>query len=329
MSRHAVEHMSKYNVQYLVELGIDFPIYLGAMADRPCCGLSLSLEGDVNDDWAKFKEGLSEDEAEEKSSEASSSKSQKQKRGKKNKGKTAKAKAKAKGKSKKSKNPPNQNAWKKCKGCGKWLEMKDFNDQQSKCKGCNNDVRALARLAERQNCKEDLSQMERDDPKQHAALMKAYSKERKQTLKSGEKVRFSIAQFKLTYKSSTGIRSAAEGEMMWQGEWFEEAKKAKHGYLSQTEADEMWQKWLSTPTHPRDNHGPRNRLRLWVKVRDVLSYFDEVGRHKELSKEEKLGKNPSQATVEARMKFVAGEQEGMEQHEMDDLAKKRKRPVSC
>ena len=274
---------------------------------------------------------------------------------------------KPKGKSKKAKFP-SQDAWKKCKGCAKWLEIQEFNDQQAKCKSCNNDGRALARLAERQGCREDLTEMERQDPKQHAALMKAYSRERKQTLKSGDKVRFSISQFKLSYKSSTGLRSAAQGEMMWQGEWYEEAKKAKHGFLSQTEAEERWQEWLNKPSHPRDNHGPRNRLRLWVKVRDTVEFYDDIARSKELSKEEKLGKNPSQSTLEARMKFVAGEQEGMDQHEMtdfkdltekaavglagrsgcpesgfggqgllapdvqgllDDVSKKRKRPVSC
>ena len=43
--------------------------------------------------------------------------------------------------------------------------------------------------------KTDLEEMERGDPKQHAALLKAFKKQRAIAAKTGEKLKFNISQF--------------------------------------------------------------------------------------------------------------------------------------
>ena len=278
--------------------------------------LSLSLAADAAADIADFLQEAEKEEEEEEKSEHSGQGLNRAKRGR---GRQVQAKAVAKVHVKKKGKPSQADAgWKKCKQCATWKEDSDYNNAQARCKACFNDNRSLRRLAERQNAQTDLDEMERDDPKQHAALVKAVKKERDLAKKTGQKMKFSIASFKIKYKTQSGVRGEKEGEMMWEGEWLEEAKKAKHGFLSDQEARALWLKWDSDPEHPRDSLGPRNYPRLWVKVRDKLTYYDDLSRSKELEKEEKLGKKPSQATIDARLKMLGGDA-GLEDHEMTDF----------
>ena len=102
--------------------------------------------------------------------------------------------------------------------------------------------------------------------------------------------------------------------MMWQGEWLEEARKTKYGNLTREEAEALWEKWLKDDKVPRDDKGPRGFIRLWVKTRDQISYFDELSKQKSLNAEEKLGKNPGEAALNARRNFLTGSA-GFEKHE--------------
>ena len=231
---------------------------------------------------------------------------------------TGKAKAKAsavkkrhlKGKDK------NDHGWKKCKTCKAWKEPDDFNENQGSCKCCFNDGRSLRRLAERQKMKDDLSTMEKDDPHQYSALMKSFAKERAAAKKAGGNIKFSINAFKLTYRSRSGVRAEQVGEMMWEQEWYEESQRAKYGYLTRSEAEKQWNEWLSNPKHPRDKLGPRGWVRLWVKTSDKLTKFDEVDKSKEFSKQEQLGKKPTDAAIANRLKFLAGAD--MDEHNIKD-----------
>lgn len=164
----------------------------------------------------------------------------------------------------------------------------------------------------------DLAKLERDDPKQHAALLKSFIKEREAACKTGEKLKFSVSEFKLSWQSSQGIRGESEGELMWEGEYYEWATKtAKGGYLSMEEAKLNWQRWLSDENHPRDEGGPRNYLRLYVKTKDKIIDFQELSKQKELSKTEKLGKKTNEAVIASRLKMVTGE-DGMKKHDFGD-----------
>ena len=276
---------------------------------------SLALGSDAAADVADFMDACASSEASGDEAQHGNEDLAASKRGK----KTPKSKAKAvkKVQLKKQKKGP-EDGWRKCKQCTAWKEAEGFNEAQSKCKDCFNNNRSLRRIAEKQGLKEDLINMERDDPKQHAALVKAFNKERDSCKKTGEKIKFSINSFKLSYRTRAGVRGEQEGEMMWEAEWIEESKKAKHGYLSREEAESRWQGWLKDPKHPRDQLGPRNYLRLWVKTRDKISYFDEVSKDKELVKEERLGKAPSKAAIDNRLKLMAGDK-GLESHELSDF----------
>ena len=279
---------------------------------------SLALGSDAAADVADFMDACESSEGSREEEQHGNEDGAASKRGKK-----AKSKAKAKAVKKdhvKKKGPKGpEDGWRKCKQCTAWKEAESFNESQSKCKDCFNNNRSLRRIAEKQGLKEDLISMERDDPKQHAALVKAFNKERDSCKKTGEKIKFSINSFKLSYRAHAGVRGEQEGEMMWEAEWIEESKKAKHGFLSREEAESLWQGWLKDPKHPRDQLGPRNYVRLWVKTRDKISYFDEVSKDKELVKEERLGKAPSRAAIDSRLKLMAGDQ-GLESHELSDFS---------
>ena len=235
--------------------------------------------------------------------------------------KIRKAAAKVKNVEKKSspkKGNPEQ-GWKKCKTCGTFKEDGSFNANQAKCKDCFNDLRALQRTAERQGSRQELEQMEASEPKMHTALVKAFVKERQKAKKTGQKLKFTIASFRITYRSSSGLRAEAESEYMWEGEYKEFATKtAKGGYLSSQEAQESWDRMLADATVARDTKGPRNFVRLLIKVRDKVVNYDDVFKEKALSKEEKINKNASQAVFDARMGMVVGE-DGLEKHDFCDF----------
>ena len=74
---------------------------------------------------------------------------------------------------------PNDAAnWKKCNCCDKWMLVAFFNSDQGKCKKCNNDIRSWNRYLQVQNCVDQISKMEREDPQALKALRKEFLKHR-------------------------------------------------------------------------------------------------------------------------------------------------------
>ena len=285
---------------------------------------SLGFASDQGADFADFR---SQSEESGKSEGSKTSKARGKKVGEKKVKKKLKssenktqAKAKALGRRKGNGSKPSpEDDWKKCKYCAKWKEAKTgFNSDQLKCKECFNHDRPLSRMADRQGCRETLAQMQREDPKQHTALLKAFVKERESAKKAGDKIKFSIKTFRVAYQSRDGVRGEEVGDMMWEGEYLEFAKTTKAGFLSSEEASANWQKWKEDGSVSRDNNGPRGYLRLYVKTGDKVIKFQEVGEQKELVQEEKLGKKPSEATLDNRMKFLAGSH-GLEEHKLGDI----------
>ena len=290
------------------------------MDTEPAAVTSLGFASDQGADFFRER-SESEESGNSKSTKGSkAAKEKKVKKKAKSSGKKAQPKAKALGHRKGSGSKSSaEDDWKKCKDCSKWKEAKvDFNTDQSRCKECFNHDRSLIRMAERQGCKKEIAQLQRDDPKQHTALLKAFVKEREASKKAGDKIKFSIKTFRISYQSRDGVRGEEVGEMMWEGEYFEFAKTAKAGFLSSEEATANWQKWKNDPEVARDNAGPRGYLRLYVKTGDKVIKFQEVGEQKELTQEEKLGKKASAATLENRMKFIGGSH-GLEEHKLGDI----------
>lgn len=277
-----------------------------AMADLTSLAFSADAEADVA--------ALLESDGEE--SKDGSQVPPKGGKGKKGKGRRKTSKGAGKSTPSPNKNKA-EDGYKKCKMCNKWKELDEFYEDQARCKGCHNDTRSLQRIAKNQQASVDLKKMETEEPKMYSALLKSFAKERDTAKKAGEKLKFSVTQFKISYQSREGVQAAGLGEMMWEGEYKEFAKTAKAGYLSDAEATANWNAWLADPDHPRDRDGPRNYLRLLIKVKDQVKNFQEAARQKELTKEEKLGKNASQATLDTRLGFVYG-QHGLETHEVGD-----------
>jgi len=140
--------------------------------------------------------------------------------------------------------------WKKCSKCGKHKEQSEFNADQGGCKECYNVSRCLGRVAKSQQCEEEVERMQSENAKEYDALFRAYAKARDTAKKMGQKVRFSVAAFRVDYRSSSGTRFEAEGEMMWEGEYMAWSKGAKAGFLSVSEAEKNWQARGRTLSRP-------------------------------------------------------------------------------
>ena len=204
----------------------------------------------------------------------------------------------------------------KCTVCAVWKDLREYNASQSKCKECFNMVRSLQRLSHTQGCRAQIDQIERDEPKLHAALLKKYTKAREQAKKGASKLKFVLNSFILEWRTTQGTRVQEEGEMMWEGEWLEFSKGAKYGHMSRTEAEAQWAAWWSDMSIPRDENGPRGYPRLWIKTKDTISTFAQAEKNKIYRKEERLGKNVKPETEEMRMKLLSSEN-GMEAHESE------------
>ena len=292
----------------------------------------FSLEADNGDEFLlQCGECAGLDEGEEQASQASGALAKLGGRGRGGRGR-----GRAKGKCKSPQTPPTRalsraaaraaqidaDDWKKCTGCKKHKPCSCYHQDQNKCKDCFNHHRSLDRTAETQQCKDVLDKLKMDDEKQHDALVKAFVKHRDKMTNVGKTNDFSIKSFMLEYRARSGARKESVGEMMWEGEYYEFAKTAKAGYLSKAEAEANWAKWSADADWPSDSAGPRGYKRLWVATRDVLTNFDEVSKDRVLRKEEKLGKNVSEETMETRMKMLTGAT-GTEAHEITDFERLR------
>ena len=209
-----------------------------------------------------------------------------------------KAAAKVTGKRKASAKRPEDAAldeWKKCTDCKRFkLAATDFNQDQSKCKPCNNNRRGFGRLCGSQQASDTVAKLQDSDPKQHAALYKAYCKDHEMKDKEAGKQKFSIMGFMQEWKSSEGVRKEGVWEMMWEAEFLEWAKSAKGGFITGSEARAQWQQFLDDPELDKDDDGPRGYKRCAIKVKDIIKQYEDVGRSQIASREGKLGKNATE-----------------------------------
>jgi hypothetical protein len=149
-----------------------------------------------------------------------------------------------------------------------------------------------------------MKDMVKSDPKMALDVQKEFAKERMQAAAQEKKIKFSIQAFRKTLESRSGERSDEVKKMMWEGEWMEESKKAKYGYLGKEEAEQKWQQWMSDPSVAKDQNGPRGFTRLAIPHKTLLSGFSEVAAKKEFMQEEWLSRNAANATVAARVRIV-------------------------
>ena len=205
----------------------------------------------------------------------------------------AKAKAKSTGKRKGNKaalKGEEDGAWKKCVDCEQFLEASCFHADQCKCKTCFNNRRCYGRLCTNQKATDMVKDIELKDPKQAKCMFKSFSKHKAREDKEAAGVKFSIYAFMQEWSSSEGRRKAAEYEMMWEGEWMEFSRTAKAGYLTKEEAEKKWLELKQSEEVARDESGPRGFLRLAIKVKDVLTQFEEVKRSQVAQRSAKYGK---------------------------------------
>ena len=198
-------------------------------------------------------------------------------------------------------------ALKKCTGfCGKKKLLTEFHAEQGKCKDCVRDLRAYWRLAEKQGCLKDMRDLEQTDPQIAKDVQKEFVRERQKATAAEGKLKFGITAYKKTLLAAAGDRKENKKTMMWEGEWLEEAKKAKYGYLTKEEAENQWTSWLNDQSVARDNLGPRGYLRLAVFKNTTLADFTEVRQEREISQEERLSKKQAESdeVMQARTNMV-------------------------
>ena len=211
-------------------------------------------------------------------------------------------------------------AQKKCTGfCGKRKPLSDFNADQNSCKECVLHTKAFWRHAKSQGCEKDMKDLEKSDPKMAADVQKEFAKERMQAAALEKKMKFGIQAFRKTLESRSGERAEKVKKMMWEGEWMEESKKAKYGFLGKEEAERKWQEWLSDPSVVKDQEGPRGFTRVAIPHKTLLSGFDEVATKKEFTQEERLSRNATDATIAARARMVVSESTKAEEEVLGGL----------
>jgi hypothetical protein len=114
--------------------------------------------------------------------------------------------------------------------------------------------------------------------------------------------------FRDEYRTTQGSRLETQFEMMWEKEWMEFSKTAKCGYLSSEEATAMWESWLADADVSKDKKGPRGFIRVAVPCKDIKISFWEGAHSKALERNERLGRNTSEATLEERQRqLMAGQ----------------------
>ena len=191
---------------------------------------------------------------------------------------------------------------KKCALCAEWLEKAtQFFRDQAKCKSCYNLTRGLQRLAESQGARRTLDEL---DMKTHSAVLKQYSKDRDKAKKLGARLKLNINSFLVEFRSRNGLQSLEEGEMMWEGEFYEFCKTPKMGFLTRQESEALWQQYDMDPAVARDCKGPRGYKRLWIKTRDCLNRFAETSQDKAVQRLERLGKEPKAQVLEQRLQLL-------------------------
>jgi hypothetical protein len=125
-------------------------------------------------------------------------------------------------------------------------------------------------------------------------MFRAFIKERELRANAMAHIKWSVAEYIEEYRSSTGSRIEHVGEFMCEGEYMDWAKKAKAGFLSEKERKANWRMWEKDLTVPRDNDGPENSVRLWVRTADQMTRFGEIAKNKFLQRTEKMNKNVSE-----------------------------------
>ena len=201
-----------------------------------------------------------------------------------------------------------EGACKKCTGpCGKRKLQDQFNDQQSKCKDCNLDIRSFWYTAQSQDCQTEMKTLETEDPAEFNQVLKAFVKERQKAKTQAAKVKFNITSFRKSLVAKSGDRAEQVKEMMWEGEFLENARTAKFGYLTKEEAELKWKQYMSDPSVKKDKEGPRGYTRCAVPCKTLLTEFDEVAHQKELSQTERLSKTATKETIAARTNMVLSE----------------------
>ena len=201
-----------------------------------------------------------------------------------------------------------EDVYKKCAGpCGKRKLQDQFNDQQSKCKECSLDIRAFWYTAQSQECHKDMKTLETEDPAEFNQVLKAFTRERQKAKAQAAKVKFNITSFRKSLVAKAGDRAERIKEMMWEGEYLEQARTAKFGYLTKEEAELKWKQFMSDPSVKKDQEGPRGYTRCAIPCKTTLTEFDEIAHQKELSQTERLSRTATKETIASRTNMVLSE----------------------
>ena len=233
-----------------------------------------------------------------------------------------KAKAAPSGKRKTRKEPQEFDS-KQCKKCKESKDSGSFNKDQGICKSCFGDQRHFARLVSTQMGDGWMATTKQQDPKKIEMLEKEFQLERKVCAREERKINFSVKNVIERTSSESGTKLKVGAKMMWQGEYFEWAKTAAAGFLSDTEMKANWARWDADPSHPSDHDGPRGYKQLAVPNFDKrIEDFNLVKKAKELEFQAKLGKD----VTEERLASI--QQNLSRGHEKDALFSESRRSLA-
>ena len=172
-----------------------------------------------------------------------------------------------------------------------------------KCKCCYNHRRSWSRYQEVQQCEEEVQAVS-DDAATQKFCFKAFCKNREQSKKDHKRQVFNLGKFIESWRSTRGLRSEHQGEMMWEGEYFEFAQTAKAGFLTKPEREASWAAWLKDVKVPKDEAGPRGYRRVWVRTKDLVSTYEDGSQSTAFERLQDLKKlTDAQASAKINMVF--------------------------
>ena len=115
------------------------------------------------------------------------------------------------------------------------------------------------------------------------------------------KVKLNMMSYIEEVRVQRGQRVQHEGEMMWEGEYYDWARGSKAGFLTRQEAEKNWREWEQDPSVASDTDGPRGYKRLWIRTRDVIMKYQDLNKRLGIRGEDKMGKNTTAATLDSKM----------------------------
>lgn len=211
----------------------------------------------------------------------------------------------------KPRDPKNKCGKKLCRGCAKWMELKDFPANSA---FCSTDKKALDNITKQ--CKDDADKEfvseARTNPKQCKKMLASYHAAIAVDPVTGRKIKdkgWALAVYKETILAESAVVHTSKGRMMTKTKFKNWARD--QGEMTAKEADANWAKWNADPEWIRDSlgseDGSQSALRLRIPMDDEVDFVSKFSAVKSVEMTGKTIKKPDEAAVASLTKLAVSD----------------------